>query len=93
MGHKSMRDQFMDLIVVPIKAASEGVSAPRPPIIVIDTLGECADQSDVNDVMAIIYQYSPTREKDGIQKVLRAVINVHNVHTPLSSQQIAEDQG
>jgi hypothetical protein len=58
-GHKSMRDQFLNLIVTPIKAASEGVSTPRPLIIVIDALDECANQNDVRDVLTIIRQYSP----------------------------------
>ena len=59
-GHKSMRDQFLNLIVTPTKAASEGISTPRPPlIVVIDALDECADQNDVRDVLAIIRQYSP----------------------------------
>ena len=47
----------MNLIVTPIKAA--GVSTPRPLIIVIDALDECADQNDVRDVLMIICQYSP----------------------------------
>ena len=49
----------MNLIVTPTKAASEGVSTPRPLIIVIDALDECANQSDISDVLAIIRQYSP----------------------------------
>ena len=57
-GHKSLRDQFLNLIVTPTKAASEGVSTPKPLIIVIDALDECADQRDVSDVLAIIRQYS-----------------------------------
>ena len=53
--HMSMRDQFLNLIVTPTKAASESVSTPpRPLIIVIDGLDECADQNDVSDVLAII---------------------------------------
>ena len=59
VGHKSMRDQFLNLIVTPTKAACEGVSKPRPLIIVIDALDECSDQSDVSDLLAIIRQYSP----------------------------------
>ena len=59
VGHKSLRDQFLNLIVTPTKAASEGVSTPRPLIIVIDALDECADQSDVGDVLTIIRQFSP----------------------------------
>jgi WD40 repeat protein len=60
VGHKSMRDQFLNLIVTPTKAASEGVSTPpRPLIIVIDALDECANQNDVRDVLTIIRQYSP----------------------------------
>ena len=59
MGHKSMRDQFMNLIVTPTKAASKGISTPRPLIIVIDALDECANQSDVSDVLTIIRKYSP----------------------------------
>ena len=59
MGHKSLRDQFLNLIVTPTKVASEGVSTPRPLIIVINTLDECANQSDISDVLAIIRQYSP----------------------------------
>ena len=59
VGHKSLRDQFLNLIVTPTKAASEGVSTPRPLIIVIDALDECADEGDVSDVLAIIRQYSP----------------------------------
>ena len=59
VGHKSMRDQFLNLIVTPTKAASEGVSTSRPLIIVIDALDECADQNDVRDVLTIICQYSP----------------------------------
>ena len=59
VGHKSLRDQFLNLIVTPIKAASGGVSTPRPLIIVIDALDECTNQSDVNDVLTIIRQYSP----------------------------------
>ena len=59
-GHKTMRDQFFNLIVTPTKAASESVSTPRRPlIIVIDALDECADQNDVYDVLTIIRQYSP----------------------------------
>ena len=58
-GHKSMRDQFLNLIVTPTKAASEGISTPRPLIVVIDALDECADQSDAGDVLAIIRRYSP----------------------------------
>ena len=58
VGHKSMRDQFLNLIVTPTKAASKGVSTPRPLIIVIDALDECADQNDVNVVLSIIRQYS-----------------------------------
>ena len=56
VGHKSLRDQFLNLIVEPTKAASERV---RPLIIVIDALDECADQSDVSDLLTIIRQYSP----------------------------------
>ena len=60
VGHKSMRDQFFNLIVTPTEAASEDVSTPaRPLIIVIDALDECTDQHDVRDVLAIIRQYSP----------------------------------
>ena len=59
VGHKSMRVQFSNLIVTPTKAASEGVSTPRPLVIVIDALDECADQNDVSDILAIIRQYSP----------------------------------
>ena len=58
VGHKSMRDQFMNLIVTPTKAASKGVSTPRPLIIVIDALDECTNQSDVSDVLTIIRKYS-----------------------------------
>ena len=58
VGHKSMRDQFLNLIVTPTKAASDGVSTPRPLVVVIDALDECDDQSDVSDVLAIIRQYS-----------------------------------
>ena len=59
-GHKSMQDQFLNLIVTPTQAASEDVSTPpRQLIIVIDALDECADQGDVRDVLAIIRQYSP----------------------------------
>ena len=49
----------MNLIVTPTKAAFEGVSAPRPLIIIIDALDECADQRDVSDVLAVIRQYFP----------------------------------
>ena len=60
VGRKSMRDQFLNLIVTPTKAASEGVSTPpRPLIVVIDALDECADQKDVRDLLTIIRQYSP----------------------------------
>ena len=59
VAHKSVRDQFLNLIVTPTKVASEGVSMPRPLVIVIDALDECADQNDVTDVLAIICQYSP----------------------------------
>ena len=59
VGHKTMLDQFLNLIVTPTKAASEGASTSRPLIIVIDALDECADQSDVSDRLAIICQYSP----------------------------------
>ena len=59
VGHKSVRDQFLNLIFTPTKAASEGVSSPKSLIIVIDALDECADQNDVSDVLAIIRQYSP----------------------------------
>ena len=59
-GHKSMRDQFLNLIVKPTKAASEGVSKPGPLVIVIDALDECAGKSDAGDVLAIIRRYSPT---------------------------------
>ena len=55
-----MRDQFLNLIVTPTKATSESVSTPRPLIIVIDALDECANQNDVRDVLTIIRQYSPT---------------------------------
>ena len=61
VGRMSMRDQFLNLIVTPTNAASEDVSTPqRPLIIVIDALDECADQYDVRDVLTIIRQYSPT---------------------------------
>ena len=59
MGYKSVRDQFLNPILTPTKAASEGVPTQRPLIIVIDALDECADQSDVSDVLTIIRQYSP----------------------------------
>ena len=59
VGHKSLRDQFLNLIVTPTKAASEAVSTPRPLVIVIDALDECANQSDVSDVLTIIRQFSP----------------------------------
>ena len=59
VGHKSMRDQFLNLIVTPTKAASESASTPRPLIIVIDALDECTNQSDVSDVLTIIRKYSP----------------------------------
>ena len=55
----SLRDQFLNLIVTPTRAASGGVSTPRQLIVVIDALDECTDQSDVSDVLAIIRQYSP----------------------------------
>ena len=61
VGYKPMRDQFLNLIVTPTKAASEGVSTPpRPLIIVIDALDECSNQNDVRDMLTIIRQYSPT---------------------------------
>ena len=60
VGYKSMRDQFFNLIVTPTRAASEGLPTPRPLVIVIDALDECANQSTVSDVLAIICQYSPT---------------------------------
>ena len=56
--HKSIRDQFLNLIVTPTKASSN-VSTPRPLIIVIDALDECANQDVVCDVLTIIRQYSP----------------------------------
>ena len=60
VGHKSMRDQFLNLIVTPTKAVSEDVSTPpRPLIIVIDALDECTDQNDVRNMLTIIRQYSP----------------------------------
>ena len=59
VGHKSLRVQFSNLIVTPTRAASEGVFKPRPRVVVIDALDECANQSDVSDVLAIICQYSP----------------------------------
>ena len=59
LGHKSMRKQFLNLIVTPTKAAFEGVPTPRPLIIVIDALDECTNQSDVSDMLTIIRQYSP----------------------------------
>ena len=61
VGYKTMRDQFLNLIVTPTKAASEGVStSPRPLIIVIDALDECSNQNDVRDMLTIIRQHSPT---------------------------------
>ena len=60
VGRKFMRDQFLNLIVTPTKAAFEDVSTPpRVLIIVIDALDECTDQSDVHDLLANICQYSP----------------------------------
>ena len=60
VGYKSLRDQFLNLIVTPTKVASVGVSTSRPLIIVIDGLDECTDQNDASDVLAIIDEYSPT---------------------------------
>ena len=59
VGHKSLRDQFMNLIVKPTEAASEGVSTPRPLVIVIDALDECANENDISVVLTIIRNYSP----------------------------------
>ena len=59
VGHKSLRDQFLNLIVAPAKAASEGVSTPRPLVIVIDALDECANENDISVVLTIIRKYSP----------------------------------
>ena len=61
VGHRSMRDQFLNLIVTPTKAASKGVlTTPKPLIIVIDALDECANQNDVRDLLMIIRKYSST---------------------------------
>ena len=61
VGHKSMRDQFLNLIATPTKAASKGVlTTPKPLVIVIDALDECANQNDVRDLLMIIRQYSST---------------------------------
>ena len=59
VGHKSLAVQFLNLIDIPTKAAFEGVSTPRPLIIVIDALDECSNQSDVSNVLEIIRRYSP----------------------------------
>ena len=59
VGHKSMRNQFLNLIVTPAEAAFEDSTPPRPLIIVIDALDECADQSQVRNVLEIIRIYSP----------------------------------
>ena len=77
VGHKSLRDQFLNLIVTPTKAASEAVSTPRPLVIVIDALDECANQSDIGDHPPIfsrptakVLHHQPSPERQ-IQSVFR----------------------
>ena len=57
--HKSMWDYILNLIITPAEMTSEGVSTPKPLIIVIDALDECTDQSDAGDMLEIICWYSP----------------------------------
>ena len=102
VGHKSMRDQFLDLIATPTKVAYEGVSTPRPLIIVIDALDECDNQDDLSDALAIIRQYSPilplkffitSRPEEQIQNVFRQEGNskytLHEIDEDIVSADIA----
>jgi hypothetical protein len=59
-GHRSLRRQFSDLIVTPLKLVSIDRTAGLIPIICIDGLDECANQTLVVDMLSIISQYSST---------------------------------
>jgi hypothetical protein len=54
VGRKVMNQQFFNLIVTPVQAASKECSV----IIVIDALDECINQKAVADMLSVISQYS-----------------------------------
>ena len=100
VGHKPMRDQFLNLIVTPTKVASKGVYTQRPLIIVIDALDECTDQNDVRDVLAIIREYSPilplkffiaSRPEPRIQDVFLQEGNSKYIHHELDKETASMD--
>jgi hypothetical protein len=59
-GNRSVRRQFSDLMVTPLKFVSINCAAGVIPIIIIDALDEFANQNLVVDMLSIISQYSST---------------------------------
>lgn len=57
-GTRRMELQFLDLIVSPVKVATEDLTK-RSVVVVIDALDECADQSKVEMMLSIISQHLP----------------------------------
>lgn len=56
-GHHSINQQFIDLLVSPIKAASAELSQTST-VFVIDALDECSDQAAVQSMLSIISYWS-----------------------------------
>jgi hypothetical protein len=57
VGRKVMNQQFFNLIVTPVQAASKEFEG-RSVVIVIDALDECINQKAVTDMLSVISQYS-----------------------------------
>lgn len=57
-GTRVMKRQFTDLIVTPLKAASDEFAASSPVILIIDALDECDTQGEVIDMLSILLHYS-----------------------------------
>lgn len=57
VGYGSMKHQFSNLIVTPLRAAS-GDLVGRSVVVIIDALDECADQAAVANMLSIISQHS-----------------------------------
>jgi hypothetical protein len=53
---RTIEQQFTDLVVKPIRESVTEL-AGRPVVVVIDGLDECANQSDVQTLLSVIFQY------------------------------------